>query len=343
MSSWELSVSCGPMGDALAIVAAVLFAFGTVLQQKGALSTEAKEDDPRFLVQILRRPVWLAGAVMQATGWVVQAAALDRASLIVVQSLCALSLVIALPVGIWLTHQRIGAREVTGAALTLIGIIFFLAAGQPQGGSDQGSATAWWIACLGTAALVAILYLVGRNWTGSAKALTFGAAAGLGYGLQCAVTKTFVSTIGSGVVALLTSWSVYVLIISALSGFALQQSALKTGVLAPAMASSNSVTLFSSVILGIGVYGETLSQSGGAHSGSASGRPRRGHRRDRLPGRCPGARGGRRPRSAGPGSGGLTSPAPRLAADRRGRPAGRSAPADQRRQISAAGPGCARR
>ena len=34
------------------------------------------------------------------------------------------------------------------------------------------------------------------------------------------------------------------------------------------MASSNSVTLFTSVILGIAVYGETLSKNGTAHTGS---------------------------------------------------------------------------
>jgi hypothetical protein len=56
------------MGAWLAIVAAVLFALGTVLQQKGTLTTEAAADDPRFLIQILRRPVWLAGAVLQSTG-----------------------------------------------------------------------------------------------------------------------------------------------------------------------------------------------------------------------------------------------------------------------------------
>ncbi len=94
-------------------------------------------------------------------------------------------------------------------------------------------------------------------------------AAGLGFGLQAAVTKTFVTEVGNGVLALLSSWSVYVLIVSALSGFVLLQSALKTGVLAPAMASSNSVTLFSSVILGIVVYGERLAKSGGAHGSSA--------------------------------------------------------------------------
>jgi len=254
------------MGASLAILAAVLFAFGTVLQQKGALTTAAGADDPRFLIQILHRPVWLAGAVLQSSGWVVQAMALDRASLVVVQSLTALSLVIALPIGVVLTDQRIGRRELLGATLTLVGIVVFVSAGQPQGGTSHPGATAWWSACLITGVLVLVLFGVGRRFTGASRALTFGAAAGLGYGLQAAVTKTFVTELGGGVLALLSSWSVYVLVLSALSGFALQQSALKTGVLAPAMASSNSVTLFSSVILGIAVYGETLSKSGSAHA-----------------------------------------------------------------------------
>jgi hypothetical protein len=60
-----------------------------------------------------------------------------------------------------------------------------------------------------------------------------------------------------------------VLVLSALTGFALQQSALKTGVLAPAMASANSVTLFTSVVLGITVYGERVSKGGAGHSSSA--------------------------------------------------------------------------
>ncbi len=257
------------MGEALAILAALLFALGTVLQQKGTLSTAAGEGDPHFLIQILRRPVWLAGAILQSAGWVVQAMALDRASLVAVQSLTALSLVIALPLGVALTSQHIGRRELAGATLTLVGIVFFITAGQPQGGTSHPSASVWWAACLITGVLVLILAGVGRRFTGAPKALTYGAAAGVGYGLQAAVTKTFVTEIGGGVVALLGSWSVYVLIISAVTGFALQQSALKTGVLAPAMASSNSVTLFSSVILGVAVYGETLAKSGASHAWSA--------------------------------------------------------------------------
>lgn len=255
------------MGTGLAILAAVLFAFGTVLQQKGTMATE--DDDSRFLLHILRRPVWLAGAAMQAAGWVVQAMALDRASLVVVQSITALSLVLALPLGVALTSQRIGRRELSGAILTMLGIVFFISAGQPQGGTTHPSASTWWTACLVTGALVGLLFLVGRHYRGAAKALTYGAAAGLGYGLQAAVTKTFVTEIGGGALGLLASWSTYVLVVSAVTGFALQQSSLKTGVLAPAMASANSVTLFSSVILGMAVYGETLSKSGTSHSSAA--------------------------------------------------------------------------
>jgi drug/metabolite transporter (DMT)-like permease len=257
------------MGETLAIAAAVAFALGTVLQQKGTLTTDAGEGDPRFLLEILHRPVWLAGAVFQSAGWVLQAMALDRAALVVVQSITALSLVLALPFGMKLTHQHVGRRELSGAVLTLAGIVVFLSAGQPQGGTAHPDSAAWWSACLLVFGAVGVLFLVGARFTGAAKALTLGAAAGLGYGLQAAVTKTFVTEVGGGVIALLTTWTVYVLILSAVTGFVLQQSALKTGVLAPAMASSNSVTLFTSVILGITVYGETLSKGGGGHSGSS--------------------------------------------------------------------------
>ena len=139
----------------------------------------------------------------------------------------------------------------------------------PHGGTTHPSARTWWIACLLTLVLVLVLVLVlamaglGRKRQGAVRALLFGAAAGFGFALQTAVTKDFVTEVGGGVVALLADWSVYVLVASAVIGFVLQQSALKTGVLAPAMASSNAVTCSPGVILGAVVYGETLSHGGG--------------------------------------------------------------------------------
>ena len=249
--------------NVLALLAALAFALGNVLQQKGTLEAPAEGDDPRFLVQILRRPVWLAGGISQMVGWILQAVALDTGSLIVVQSLTTMSLVIALPLGRHITGQEVTRRVWAGAAAMVVGIVLFLSVGSPQGGTSTPPASAWWSAGLSAIVLVVVLGGMGRTRQGAPKALLFGAAAGVAFALQAAVTKVFVTVVGQGVSAVLSSWTIYVLIASALVGFVLQQSALKTGILAPAMASSNAVTLFGSVVFGATVFGEKLSSGGG--------------------------------------------------------------------------------
>ncbi len=243
----------------LALLAAFAFAFGNVLQQKGTLETPAGGDNPRFLVQILKRPVWLAGGGLQALGWVLQAAALDRGPLVVVQSLTATSLVIALPLGARITNQQISRKVILGAVAIIVGIVLFLSVGSPEKGTSHPSAAAWWSAGITGAAVIVLLTRLGWRRSGASKALLLGSAAGVGFALQATVTKEFMTIIGDSIGTLLSSWEIYALIASAIVGFVLQQSALKTGVLAPAMASSNAVTLFASVILGVAVFGEKLS------------------------------------------------------------------------------------
>jgi drug/metabolite transporter (DMT)-like permease len=251
------------MAVTLALLAAVAFAGGTVLQQRGALRAPAGEDDARFLAQILREPVWLAGALLQAAGWVLQAAALDHGALLIVQAITTLSLVIALPLGVRLTGQHVGRREIVGAVAVVLGIVLFLSVGTPSGGNARPSAAEWWSAGIGAAAVTVALAGLGRARRGAARAALFGTAAGVGFALQAAVTKVFVEELGHGVGPLLTTWSTYVLILTALAGFVLQQSALKTGVLAPAMAASNASTLLLSVVFGIRFFDESLSHGSG--------------------------------------------------------------------------------
>jgi drug/metabolite transporter (DMT)-like permease len=251
------------VAELLALLAALCFAFGTVLQQRGTMQTPASSDDPRFLLQIIRRPVWLLGGSFQGAGWVLQAMALDRGSLIVVQSICTTSLVFALPLGMRLTGQVVGRREIAGAAAVVVGIVLFISAANTQATSSQPSATAWWIA--GGLMTAAIGILMGLGWSGTAgrQALLFGLAAGCAFAFQAAVTKVFVHVLHHGPGAIFSSWTTYALILSAILGFVLQQSALKTGVLAPAMASSNAMTLFASALLGGIVFGESFAHGDG--------------------------------------------------------------------------------
>src|SRR5262249_15333128 len=155
--------------------------------------------DARFLMQILHEPVWLAGAGLQAVGWVLQAAALDRGSLVVVQSLTTLSLVFALPLGQWLTDQHIRRTQIVRALALVAGIVVFLSAGTPSGGPSNPSATAWWTAIVVSAVLVVGTGVLATKQRDAARAALFGVAAGVSFGLQAAVTKVFVGEVGQGV------------------------------------------------------------------------------------------------------------------------------------------------
>jgi len=142
------------LGPAFAFIAACAFALGTVLQQKGTLGTTSGSGDSHWLIQILHEPVWLAGLLLQAAGWVLQAVALAKGPLMVVQAITTLNLVIALPFGAWLTHQHIDRRVVLGALAAVVGIVVFLSVGSPHGGTTHPSARTWWITCLVTLVLV---------------------------------------------------------------------------------------------------------------------------------------------------------------------------------------------
>jgi len=251
------------LAELLALLAACAFGVGTVLQQKGTLSVPLPSDDPNFFKRLVRTPVWLAGGALQAVGWVLQAAALDLGELVLVQPIIMLSLVIALPFGVWLTGQRIGRREIAGAFATVIGLTVFVVVSQPAAGTETGTATAWVLSTLAVAALIGGLMLTVRGRPPGVAAVLFGTASGVCFGFQAAATKVFVQHLGQGVLALLETWSVYALIASALVGFVLQQSALKTGVLAPAMASTNVANMIVSVVLGAFVFQETLSRGHG--------------------------------------------------------------------------------
>ncbi len=251
------------MYQTIALAGAICFAVAAVFQQKGTLDVPAGENDPHFLLQAVKQPIWLAGAGLLVAGWVLQALALDRGPLMVVQAITALNLVIALPFGIWITHQVVRRREWVGAAATVAGIIVFLSVGAPSKGTNTVSSARWWITGLLVLAAVVALAKLGYQKSGPAKAALLGAAAGVAYAFQASVTKVFVGVISGGLSAILHSWSTYVLIASALIGGVLQQTSLKTGVLAPAMSSCSAMTLFGSIILGAVVFGETLAHGGG--------------------------------------------------------------------------------
>ena len=197
---------------------------------------------------------------MVAVGF--QVAALGRGSFILVQSLCALSLVFALPLGARFSGQKVGRRSILGAGITVLGIILIVAIGQPQEGSYMPTTSMWLASGIVLSVLIALFYWQANMRRGAIAAVLFGMAAGLGYAYQAAVSKEFVLHLGNGLYGILTTWTTYVLLVAWLAGFILEQSALKSGFLAPGLAACNSTILVTSLILGAILFGETISKGG---------------------------------------------------------------------------------
>lgn len=244
----------------LALVGAVLFAFGTVLQQRGAMEEAGDETlGAGGLVRLLRKPVWLLGVAIDAAGYACQAAALGVGTIVVVQPLLVLSVVFALPIGARLTGQRIGRREVMGAVTVVLGLVLFTLISNPEGGKDDATDRAWIIGAAITGGISLALVLASRgSRSPGVRAALVGTASGVLFGLIAALTKATVDRLDDGIVAVLANWHLYGLIAASVIAFALMQAALATGALAPAISTVMVFETIVGVAAGIWMLGEEL-------------------------------------------------------------------------------------
>lgn len=251
------------MEIALALAAALLFALGTVLQQKAGLDEPeaAAGSSSGLLLRMARRPVWLAGIASDALGFVAQAVALTIGRLAVVQPLLVFSVVFALPLGARLTGQRIRRADVAAALVVTVALGVFLVVADPSGGRDDAPLHEWLVAGGALGGASALLVLAAQRAHPAAKAALLGTATGLLFGLSAALTKAVGHQFEQGVLTIFADWHTYALVVVGYASMTLSQLSLQTGVLAPAIATSMAFDPVSSVLLGVTLLRESLHAS----------------------------------------------------------------------------------
>ena len=249
------------MASVLALVAALLFALAAALQQKGALNLPALSlRDPASLARLAAERMWLLGTAALLTGYVFQAAALDRGRLAIIQPLLVTTVVFALPLGYFLTRQKIGRFEVVGAGVIVLGLALFALYGDPAGGKENAPGDEWAIAIGVLVAVSAVLLAFGARGGPTARAAIYGTVAGILFGLSAALTKPTLDYLHESVDALLTHWEPYALAIAGVLGFVLQQISLGTGKLAPSVATVSVANPVVGILIGILLFDERLSR-----------------------------------------------------------------------------------
>lgn len=251
----------------LAILAAVCFALAATLWQRATVAAGISAGKPQGFVGLLTNWVWLLGLGAQILGIVLQAAALDRGRVAIIQPLLVTAVIWAMPLGYFLTNQTITRRHIFGAAIVVAGLAIFASVGDPAGGIDNAPASDWIAAFLVIGAVCAGLLLFAGSGGLSAKAAVFGTLAGILYGVSATLMKPVVEELhADGAAAVLESWELWVMAATGIVGFYLQQVSLATGRLVTSVATVSVANPVVSVLLGVLVLQERLDQPPAWHA-----------------------------------------------------------------------------
>ncbi|GHE37729.1 hypothetical protein CP980_30510 [Streptomyces vinaceus] len=244
-----------------ALFAALSNALATVLQRRAALTVPQSEGFRFGLVlDLLRRPVWVAGILAVIAAGVGQAAALATGALVLVQPLFVLELPLALLIASLVTRQRLPAALWLAVAGVVAGLGVAMAAASPSGNRTHVPADRWIPALVACAAVVALLAVAGlRRPPGRARAGCLGAATAVCYAITAALMKHSVYVLTeSGIVGFLTAWQTYAFGATGICALLLLEHAMQGG---PLVASQPALTLGDasvSVALGVVLYEEHL-------------------------------------------------------------------------------------
>jgi hypothetical protein len=202
------------IGVLVALGAAAIYAVAIGLQ-----AVEARAAPPeralRFSLfsRLVRRPRWVAGTALGLLGWVVQAYALTKAPLTLVQPLLGTTLVFLLAVGVRQLGEDVGRREAF-AALAVAAGVPLLALTAPARHAAHNEGARLWVA-LGVLAALSVLPL-GLRGTARSTSILVPLAAGLAYALDGLATKFASDDYARSLWLGLLGWAVLMVTASAL-------------------------------------------------------------------------------------------------------------------------------
>lgn len=254
------------------LAAAALLGLGFVAQQHVAYTEPLREIlHVHLLLDLARKPVWLAGMAAMIGGQILGALALRTADVATVEPLLATNLIFALGAAAVLYQERLGSAEWLGAVLVSGGVAAFLIAGRPEGGGMPGQWSPAWLAAPAVVMLAAVLVGVALRLPLQAKAMFLAAAAGALYGLQDALTRGSLLTLAHGAGALIATWQPYALPLIAVTGILINQSAFDAAPLRISLPATTATEPIIGILLGVAIFGERLRVDPPALAGEVGG------------------------------------------------------------------------
>lgn len=246
-----------------ALCAAVCMAVGIVVRQRATMDVPADQGVGAVMIgTLLKRPMWWAGTAAAVAGFVFQALALVKGSLIVVQPLLVSALLFTLPLSAKLAGRRVTRREWLWAGLLTVALAVFVLVAHPGPSGGMASPPVSAIAAAGCGIVVVGCVLLGRRVEGRQSAMLFAVAVGVLFGVVAVVTKIVVHVLSEkGVLGLMATPAPYALVFFGIAATLVQQSAFHAGALQMSVPTMLVLEPVVAVCLGAVVLGEELDVS----------------------------------------------------------------------------------
>ncbi|MCX4510665.1 DMT family transporter [Streptomyces sp. NBC_01619] len=255
------------MNTAVAVPAALLsaltFGVASVLQQQAASEAPAWESlRLRLVLDLARRPKWLAGMGLTIASYALLGLALAYGPLVLVQPLAATDLVFALPLLAWRRSLPLTRREGAGIACTAGGVAAFLTVLPPSpAGSEVLAWHAWLPVLAAVGGTVAVLAPVGRRSRATTRTALYATCAALLFALLDSLTKSAAGRFRADGLGALAHWEPYALLAVGVTALVFSQSAYQAGSLAISLPIIDTLEPIGAVLIGVAVFGEQLASS----------------------------------------------------------------------------------
>lgn len=246
-----------------ALAAACAFGVAAALQhQQAGLAPRGRALSPRLLLDVARRPLWLAGLALAAGAYGLQGLALAYGPLTLVAPIVAADLLFALPLAARWSRRPLRPRDWLGCLLVASGVAAFLAVAPPPSDRLSVPATDWILVFGAVAVITALSVTAGRAAGQAARARLLAGAAGVIFGLTAAVTASLTRSLREeGMGSILTHWEPWVLVSLGITGLLLSTGAFQAGALPVSLPIIDTVEPVSGVLIGAVIFDERLATS----------------------------------------------------------------------------------
>ncbi|MBV9728083.1 MAG: DMT family transporter [Pseudonocardiales bacterium] len=257
-----------------AVAGAASFGLASAVQQRATKQVPTTGTlDPRLILELIRRPVWVLGIGTVIVGLSLQLVALAFGPLVLVQPLLVTGVLFGAVFSALLAHRRVDRLIVLGSLGCVAGLSAFLVFVRPTGATTQLANNGWTLLPLAITLGVIVLgcLAVAARFSGAVHVAALAAATGVLYGLTAGLMKVVTGQFrDGGFVEPFSHPVLYVVCAVGPMGFLLSQNTFQQGTLiAPALAIITIVDPLVGVAIGVNWLGEQVDSSSAALAGQA--------------------------------------------------------------------------